>query len=372
MKKFYPLVIFFGAIILISMGLYLVMSASSTYSNALFSDQFHLFSSHLVRAGGGVAVLIAFSMIPYRVYKNGSKIILTAVVLVLFITLIVSLEVKGARRWLDIGIATFQPTEFAKLFLFLHIASMLADPEKDIRDFKKGFQQALFWIVVTSGLVIAQPNISNGILLISVSFLILFLAGAKFKHLFLSGAALTSIMVLVMVFFSHSRARLQSYLDAIMNDGVANSQVAQAILGLGSGNWWGVGIGNSSQRNLFLPEAYGDFIFAILGEETGFIGAISLLFIYLVVFIVGLIIAKNAKDSFGVYLSIGIICAFITQAFVNALVAMGAIPTTGLTLPLVSYGGSSLIVFCMSLGILINIGLNNLKETDELEAVQKT
>jgi cell division protein FtsW len=173
--------------------------------------------------------------------------------------------------------------------------------------------------------------------------------------------------------FTHSRGRILTFINSMQHGGQINDQVRQALLGLGSGGIWGVGFGHSSQRNLFLPEAYGDFIFAILGEERGFIGASVVLFIYLALFICGIIIAKNAKDKFGQLLGTGISLSFIIYALVNTAVASGLIPTTGLPLPFISYGGSSLIIISVSIGILINIGLSNIEEVvPNLEEVAKT
>jgi cell division protein FtsW len=138
-------------------------------------------------------------------------------------------------------------------------------------------------------------------------------------------------------------------------------QVKQALIGLGSGGWFGVGFGHSNQRNLFLPEAWGDFIFAILGEETGLVGAAVVLAVYLLMFFIGIIVAKNTKDLFGQLLASAISISFVLYAFIHAGVVTGLLPTTGLTLPLISHGGTSIIMTCMSLGILINIGITNSK-----------
>jgi cell division protein FtsW len=162
--------------------------------------------------------------------------------------------------------------------------------------------------------------------------------------------------------FNHSRNRILTFITSLHTGGDINIQVKQAVLGLGSGGLLGVGIGHSRQSNLFLPEAYGDFIFAIFGEEMGFIGSIILLLCFLSLFIAGLIVAKKTKDSFGQLLAFGIMFSIIMYAFVNVAVSIGLVPTTGIPLPFISYGGTSLIFMCISIGIMINIALsNNLK-----------
>jgi len=159
--------------------------------------------------------------------------------------------------------------------------------------------------------------------------------------------------------FSHSRSRILTFITSLHSGRDINIQVKQAILGLGSGGLLGVGIGHSRQSNLFLPEAYGDFIFAIFGEEMGFIGSIILLVCFLALFIAGLLIAKKTKDKYGQLLAFGITFSIILYAFINIAVSVGLVPTTGIPLPFISYGGTSLIFLCISVGILINIALSN-------------
>lgn len=353
------LFIFFGSLILILIGLYLVLSASSTYSSAIFSNQFHLFKSHLIKVVFGIFFMIIFSFVPYDIYKIYSKQILIIVIVMLVATLLISNSIKGARRWLDLGIMNFQPSDFAKLALFIHLAALLERKGEEIKDFKLGFGPALFWVLLTSTLILAQPNISNGAILLLISFIILFIAGARLKHIF-SAVSLSTIAAKFAAFiFPHSRGRIMTFINSLQTGKDINVQVHQAILGLGSGGLMGVGFGHSSQRNLFLPEAYGDFIFAILGEETGYIGAMIVLFLYLAIFFFGIVIAKNAKDKFGQFLAFAISLSFVIYAFINAAVASGLIPTTGLPLPFISYGGTSLTIICISMGILVNIGLSN-------------
>jgi cell division protein FtsW len=212
-------------------------------------------------------------------------------------------------------------------------------------------------------LILIQPNISNGLLVLATSLAILFVGGAKLKHIASSFLFCFFFGGIAAMLFSHSRNRILTFISSLHTGGDINIQVKQAMLGLGSGGLLGVGIGHSRQSNLFLPEAYGDFIFAIFGEEMGFIGSIILLICFLALFIAGLLIAKKTQDKFGQLLAFGIIFSIIIYAFVNVAVSIGLIPTTGIPLPFISYGGTSLIFMCISIGILINIALsNNLKE----------
>ena len=189
--------------------------------------------------------------------------------------------------------------------------------------------------------------------------MLLYVGGAKLRHI--AAAALFCLIAggIAAMVFAHSRSRILTFIHSSQHGGEPNIQVKQALLGLGSGHIFGVGMGQSLQSNLFLPEAYGDFIFAILGEELGFIGSVIVLLSYLLLFLSGILVAKKAKDKFGQLLAFGITFSIVIYAFVNVAVASGLVPTTGLPLPFISYGGTSLIFMCISVGILVNIALSN-------------
>lgn len=353
------LIIFFIAIALMLLGLVIVMSASSTYSVFKFESVFHLFNSHLFKVGLGILFMVLFCFIPYEFYKGLSKWALIAAVVVLVITLLIAPSIKGAGRWLNLGFISVQPADIAKLFLIIHLAFLLEDKTNLIDNFRHGFMYLFIWVILVSGLIMIQPNFSNGILLILISLTIMYVGGARLKHIFISLIGVVSTGGIAALIYPHSRDRIFSFVSALQNGGDINLQVKQALYSLGSGGITGVGVGNSMQNNLFLPEAYGDFIFAILGEELGFVGAILVLISFFVLFISGIMIAKKTKDRFGQILAFGITLSIITYAFVNIAVTTGLLPTTGLPLPFISYGGTSLLFLCISIGILINIALSN-------------
>jgi cell division protein FtsW len=359
MKKL-ALIIFFDAFVLMLLGLIIVMSASSTYSEFKFDSLFHLFSSHFFKVVFGILFMILFSFIPYEVYKEFSKPAILLITLILIITLFVAPEIKGAGRWIRLGAISFQPADIAKLILIIHLAFLLESKKDSLQYFKEGFLYLFLWIVIISGLVIIQPNISNGLLLPFISLMLLYVGGVKLRHIFAAALFCAFAGGIAALVFTHSRARLFTFVHSGQPGVKPYIQVRQALLGLGSGHFFGVGLGKSLQSNLFLPEAYGDFIFAILGEELGYIGSVIVLLSYLVFFFAGILIAKKAKDKFGQLLAFGISFSIVVYAFVNVAVASGIFPTTGLPLPFISYGGTSLIFICISVGILINIALSNL------------
>ena len=358
MKKL-AITIFLVAFVLTLLGLVLVMSASSTYSAFKFDSLFHLFNSHFFKVVAGIIVMIVFALIPYEIYKEFSKSILILAVGLLVLTLIIAPDIKGAGRWINLGFLTFQPADVARLALIIHLAALIESKGKEIEEFKNGFIYLFIWVMIVASLIFVQPNLSNGILVLIISLTLLFVGGAKLKHILSSMGISAFLGGIGAMIFTHSRERILTFINSFSNGGDINIQVKQALLGLGSGGILGVGMGHSRQSNLFLPEAYGDFIFAILGEELGFIGSVIVLFAYLVLFVAGILIAKKCKDVFGQLLAFGISVSILVNAFINVAVATGLVPTTGLPLPFISYGGTSLIFMCISTGILINIGMTN-------------
>lgn len=358
MKKL-GLTIFFDVFALMLLGLTMVMTASSTYSVFKFDSVFYLFNSHLFKVFLGIGAIILFAFIPYEYYRRLSKPLIILTTILLVVTLLFAPNIKGAGRWLDLGFISLQPADIAKLILIIHLAVLLEAKAGIIDSYRNGFLYFFIWIIGVSGLIMLQPNISSGIMLIIISLAVIYAGGARFKHIFVSMIISGVIIGSTAMIFPHSRSRIFSYVDSITSGGDLNFQVKQALFSLGSGGIFGVGIGNSMQSNLFLPEAYGDFIFAILGEEFGLVGSIIVLLAYLIFLVCGILVAKKSKDMFGQLLAFGITISIVFYAFVNVAVTTGVFPTTGLPLPFISYGGTSLIFLCVSVGILINIAFSN-------------
>jgi cell division protein FtsW len=357
MKKL-AIVIFFDSFILALLGLAIVMSASSAYSAIKFDSVFHLFNSQFFKVILAILMMTGFAFIPYEIYKDISKPLIMFAAFLLLITLFVAPSIKGAGRWIPLGPFSFQPADFARLALIIHLAALIDDKGEMLKNYKHGFLYLFIWVILISGLIVLQPNISTAIILALIGLAILYIGGAKIGHILSTSFFCLIGAVIVMMLFAHSRERIFTFINSMSNGGDINIQVKQAVIGLGSGGVFGVGIGQSMQSNLFLPEAYGDFIFAILGEELGFIGSVAVLVSYLVLFVSGILVAKKAKDRFGQLLAFGITFSIIVYAFVNIAVSTGLVPTTGLPLPFISYGGTSIIFLCISVGILINIALS--------------
>ncbi len=345
------LAIAFGLVIL---GLMIVFSASSSFA-MLKKDDFAYFFNHQMQVV--VMAFLAFLgglLVPYRLYKKIGLPLMFLITIALIVVLFSS-EKKGASRWIDLGFYSFQPAEFAKIILVFNLARLTLRLGEEIENLKK-LVVPLGWTFLFAFLISLQPNYSNAIIIVVLGLAMIYIGGAKFKHVF--GIALTGglIFLAVMWFTPHSHARLAGWLDSASRNAPAPStQVNEALVGLGSGGVSGVGIGKSQQSNLFLPEAYGDFIFAILGEELGFIGTVVVSTMYVFFFLVSLLTIQHIKNDFGKLIVFGLAFNIVLSAMFNIAVVLGLVPTTGITLPFISYGGSSLFVFVFSVGVMLNV-----------------
>jgi cell division protein FtsW len=337
-----------------------VYSASAEWSFKRFDTQSHYLDLHAIKILLSIVALFVGLSIPYTVYKKFTKPLLIVAVLFLVVTFVLGGETKGAVRWLRFGGLGFQPSEFAKFALLFHISLLMATKGENLKDFKRGFLPIVIWIGTVTGLVLAQPNLSTGIMLFALTMILLFVGQVKMLHLF--GMMFVAICLFaIYVFFMAYVLKRPYQLDRIMHfvhgtpNGQHNYQLWQGIIGFGNGGLFGVGPGESRQRDLFLPESYNDFVYSIVGEEYGLFGTLLLLGAFLFVMLRGFRIAKHAKDDYARFLAIAISSTITLYALVNASVALGLLPTTGLPMPFISYGGSSLMLSAFSIGVLLNI-----------------
>jgi cell division protein FtsW len=343
------------ALMLMSLGI--VYSASSSYAQLRFNQSEHMLEKHALMVLLGIIFLFVGTRIDYHKIQKFTKPAVVVALALLSITFVLGGEAKGATRWLRFGGLSFQPSEFAKYALLFHLCTMIALKGDHITDFRKGLLPMLFWMGGITGLVMLQPNFSMGSMIFVLSLILLFIARAKMSQMGLVIAVLIPVLLVFMLAKPYRRERIMNYLgmgkDTVKVE--PNYQVKQGIIAFGNGGMFGVGPGESKQRDLFLPESYGDFVFSIVGEEYGFIGAIGCLALFLLVMVRGFKIAKFARDPFGKYLAIAITSAITVYALINAGVTLGILPTTGLPMPFVSYGGSSMVFSACAAGVLLNI-----------------
>ncbi|MDT8323677.1 MAG: putative peptidoglycan glycosyltransferase FtsW [Bacteroidota bacterium] len=350
--------IFLSVLALMMFSVGVVYSASVSISGVRHDGDYNfLVRNHTIRVVLGVAALFVGMFVNYHFYRHISKYLLLVALLLLGYTLVGGTIVKGAQRWVSLGPVSFQPSEFAKFALVMHLAVLLSMKQKYIREFRDGFLPMLIWIMAVVALVFLQPNFSTGAILLAISFMVLFVGRVKIMHLAGVAAAGFPLVLVYAVSASYRWQRIMTYFTDDGGGAAQNFQVTQAVIGLGSGGIFGVGMGMSKQRELFLPESYTDFIFAIVGEEYGFIGAVLILALFAVIMIRGMKIAKRATDDLGRFLAVGITCTITVYAVINAMVTTGLLPTTGLPMPLLSYGGTTIIFTAYALGVLLNISM---------------
>ncbi|MBI4417809.1 MAG: cell division protein FtsW [Ignavibacteriales bacterium] len=346
-----PTLIIVLTLMVLSLGV--VYSASATWALEKFGESNRLLNSHALKIILGIGALFVGVTLDYRKYRKLTKPALILALLLLVITLVLGGETKGAARWLRVGGIGVQPSEFAKFALLFHLCTLIATKQDLVREFKRGFLPMSIWIGIVTGLVLLQPNFSTGAMIVLISLVMLFIGRARISHLFFIALALAPILLAYVVSAPYRFARFKSFLSG--NSGTVNYQLWQGIIGFGSGGLFGLGPGESKQRDLFLPESYGDFVFSIVGEEYGFVGTIFFMGLFLLIMLRGFKIAKYARDEYGRLLAIGITSTITLYAIVNAGVTLGLLPTTGLPMPFVSYGGSSLVFSSFAIGVLLNI-----------------
>lgn len=341
-----------------------VYSASSAFALDKFQDSNYLFKQHLIKVVFSIVIIFVIARIDYIHLENVSKpLIWISIVLLVFTLFSGKGPIKGASRWINLGPLSFQPSEFARYSIIIYVALLLSK-KKDYMDLLyRGYLPVLFYVLCITGLILIQPNFSMAMIIFSSCMVMIFVSEAKRKHIVLTLAALIPFAVIFVLSKDYIMERLSSYSE-YKSGGSSSYQLQQALIGFGNGGLFGIGPGNSNQREFFLPEAHGDFIFSIIGEEYGFIGTMIILSLYFTIMVRGYRVAKETKDDFGKYLAFGITTLITLTALVNMSVASGVIPTTGITLPLVSYGGTSIIFTAAAVGVLLNISSHR-DEIDE-------
>lgn len=341
---------------LMVLSLGVVYSASSSWAEYKFGGSERLLGSHTIKVLIGFTALFVFMNIDYKKYRKLTKPVLLGTVLLLAGTLALGGEVKGAARWLRFGGMGFQPSELAKYALIFHLCVLLVQKKDKLGDFKTGYLPLVIWTGLVTVLVILQPNFSTAAMILTISLILLFIGKVRISHLALTVAPAIPLMIGYMLSAPYRMQRVMNFFNGGGDaSGGGNYQLRQGIIGFGNGGIFGLGPGESRQRDLYLPESYGDFVFSIVGEEYGLIGTLFFMAVFLVIMLRGFRIAKHAPDEFGRLLALGITLSVTMYALVNAGVTLGILPTTGLPMPFVSYGGSSIVFSAAAIGVLLNI-----------------
>jgi cell division protein FtsW len=346
-------------ICLVALGVVMVFSSSATLAADRYNSEYYFLKRHAVRVLLGLVALLWLARVDYRVLQRVAPWAVGGTVLLLGVLLAVGGAVRGANRWLSLATITIQPTELARVACVVYLAMLLDRKGERMASFREGILPACLVLGTLSFLILLQPNLGSTIALLATGFIMLHLAGARLRHLALLSGAGALVAFLVVLRNSYMMDRVQGWL-AQWGHGAAdtlgkNWQVSQSILALGSGGIFGAGPGHGLQKVFFLPDPHTDFIFAVIGEELGLIGTAAVIVFFGIVFLRGLKIAGSAPDRFGMLLAAGLTVNLSIYVAMNVAVVTGVIPTTGLPLPFLSYGGSALVVNMGVIGVLLNI-----------------
>lgn len=349
--------LFVVMVILIAFGIVMVYSASAIYAYEYLKDSAYFLKRHLIYLFLGVIASLWIMSVDYNAIKKYIKPVLIISFILLILVLIpgIGREIAGARRWFRFSIFSFQPSQVLKLALILYIADVLSRKQSEIRNFFQGFLPPMIILGVSVGLILLQPDLGTAVAIATVVYMMLFIAGIRLFHLVpLLVSSLPALGVIILA-KPYRMKRILAFLNPWEDPQGIGFQIIQSYIALGSGGLFGVGLGQSRQKLFYLPGAHTDFIFSIIGEELGLIGTASIVILFIVFIWLGVRIAIRSRDLFGHLAALGIVLMIGLEAVINIGVATGSIPTKGLPLPFISYGGSSLIFDMMGVALLLNI-----------------
>ncbi len=348
------------SLLLLMIGIVMVGSASMEISARIYGDPFHLFIKHVVYVAISVGVAALLITVPVRSWQQIDWVLLLLSFTLLIAVLMpgVGRTVNGSTRWISLGFATIQGSEFVKLFAIVYISGYLVRRREDINESVVGFAKPLALVSLMVLLLLEQPDFGASVVIVASVMGVIFLAGVPLRHFL---PIITIFVVITFVVASWKPYRLEritSFMDPWAHQFDGGYQLTQALIAFGRGEWLGLGLGNSIQKLFFLPEAHTDFMFSILAEELGAIGAIIVILAFAILVLRALLIGKKAQNQgydFHAYLAFGIALLLGIQAVINIGVNIGLLPTKGLTLPFLSYGGNSLIISCALIAMLLRV-----------------
>lgn len=354
----YDVKLLFAVLVLVGIGIVMVYSASSALALEKYGSDFYFLKKQALFSLIGIVVLVFCSHIPFRFYRSLTyPLLFTALGLLLAVQFSgMGLSAGGSLRWLKLGPVTFQPVEVARLALIVFMAYSLNKKSETLQIFGIGFVPHVILVVIFSIPLLLQPDFGSVVILGALVWMMMFVAGVPLRHLLTALILLLPLVYFLLINATYRIKRLVSFLDPWQYPADEGYQIIHSLMAFGTGGIWGAGIGKGYQKLFYLPEPHTDFIFAVIGEELGFLGVLFILALYAVVIWRGTLIACRSEDNFGMLLAAGITVAIGLQVSINMGVALGLLPTKGLTLPFLSYGGTSLLLNMACIGILMNIG----------------
>ena len=370
-KKPFDFILFITVLLMLSLGIIMVLSSSSPSALAETGDSYSYVKTQALSAVLGIILMLIISTIDYHFYSKFYKIAYWGSLVLLLAVAIpeVGYTANGATRWINLGFITIQPSEIVKVALIIFYATYLSEHKEELKGLLKGFfKPFIILLPIILVLILVQDHLSASLVIILIISIMMMIAGTKLKYFLtfgVGGAGLGATALLLMAKFTEKGAfriaRLTAFLDPWKYAQDEGWQIIQSLYAIGSGGLFGVGLGQSKQKYLYIPEPHNDFIFAVLAEELGFIGCILVILLFAIFIWRGILVAMKAPDMYGSLVAIGITSLVGIQAIINIAVVTSSIPNTGMPLPFFSYGGTALLILLCSMGILLNISRNSKK-----------
>lgn len=348
-----------SVLFLLVVGITMVYSASSVFALKKYNNQYFFLQKQVVGIFVGVIIMYIVSHINFNLYSKLTYFIYAATLIALTLVFVPGLGItaKGASRWVRVASFSFQPAELAKLSIVFYLAHSLSKKHENIKNFSTGFLPHVIMTGIVLALIIIQPDLGSVVIIATILFIMLFTAGVRIRYLLASILMLLPVGYSLIMNVDYRRRRIMAYLNPLDDPTGAGFQLQQSFLALGSGGFFGMGLGDGKQKLFYLPEPHTDFILSVAGEELGFIGLSLILSAFLAIVYRGFKISLEAENFYGSLLALGITLVIGIQAGINAGVVMGLLPTKGLVLPFISYGRTAILVNLFAVGVLLNISM---------------
>jgi cell division protein FtsW len=345
---------------LVSVGVVMIYSASAIYAHGSMGDSTYFLKRHLLYLLIGIALMLAAMAVDMNRLKRWAKPMLMAAVALLVLVLIphIGREASGARRWFRIGPVNFQPSEFAKIAVMVYMADFISRKKARMKSFIHGYMPAVIVLGAVVGLVLLEPDLGTAVTISLVTFMMMYVSGVRMSYIAASFMASLPVLYLLLFRVPYRRKRMMIFLNPWADKRGTGFQIIQSFIALGSGGIFGVGLGQSRQKLFYLPASHTDFIFSIIGEELGFLGTVSIVILFTLFVWEGMKVAFKAPGMFERMIALAVVCLIALEAIINIGVTAGALPTKGLPLPFISYGGSGLVFHLMAVGLLLNVAKN--------------
>lgn len=344
-------------LVLLAIGLISLCSASYVVSYYQFENSWHFIIRQLIFAIIGVVAMFVVGNIDYKILFKYAELFYGFAVVLLGLVLFMH-PINGARRWLALGPVTFQPSEVAKLAIIIIFAKYITINEKRMNTFKFGVTKLIGFMLVVAGLMLLEPHISGTVLIFIIGAIMMFVGGTNLFWFAVGGAFITFVVLFVIFtpgIANYAASRVSSWLNPFADPQGKGYQTIQSLYAIGAGGIFGVGVGNSKQKQLYLPEAQNDFVFSVVCEEVGLVGAVMIILIFAALFYRGIRIAQRTYDKFGFMIAVGIMVQLATQTLLNIAVVTNTVPNTGISMPFFSYGGTSLMMLLAEMGLVLSV-----------------